>query len=103
MKAALPIVGTRYLGADTVRLVRSLNVGHPLTLVRDPKNPHDLNAIEVWADDHMIGFIPRSENSDLAKAIDNDGFFCKRSGNKAFSGRLAIGPGGYLVEIEYDG
>ena len=47
-----------------------LSVGKKLRLVRETGNPHDCNAISIWYGDSMLGYIPRSENEDMAKFFD---------------------------------
>lgn len=44
--------------------------GDRLTLVREPSNPHDANAIRIEWQGHMLGYVPRRENADLARQID---------------------------------
>lgn len=94
-----PIVGMRHHGVAAF-LVTLLPMECPLRLVREPENPYDANAIQVWVDnssDHltdedvlevldyeeqndrgepelgesvMLGFIPMRMNSELADALD---------------------------------
>ena len=42
--------------------------GNPLTLVREPDNPHDANAISVWNADRtaQAGYVPANVASELA-------------------------------------
>jgi hypothetical protein len=47
-----------------------LRVGDALRLVREPANPHDANAIRVEWKDRMLGYVPRRENSHLARQMD---------------------------------
>ena len=44
--------------------------GHPVELVRNPENEYDENAIEVWAGDWHIGFIPRDQAELWAEWMD---------------------------------
>ena len=44
--------------------------GDRLTLVREPSNPHDANAIRIEWQGHMLGYVPRRENADLARQMD---------------------------------
>jgi HIRAN domain-containing protein len=41
-----------------------------LTLVREPANPHDVNAIRIEWRGHMLGYVPRRDNTDLARQLD---------------------------------
>jgi hypothetical protein len=44
--------------------------GAPLALRRDPANEHDPNAIQVWAGDVQIGWVPREIAAELAPRLD---------------------------------
>ena len=45
--------------------------GRPLTLRRDPENPHDANAIAVdAADGQQVGWVPREVAEELAPELD---------------------------------
>lgn len=48
-----------------------MKTGDHLTLVREPANPHDANAIRLEWKEHMLGYVPRKENADLARQIDH--------------------------------
>lgn len=48
-----------------------LHVGQPLTLVREADNPHDAQAIRVEWQGHKLGYVPRADNIDLARLMDN--------------------------------
>lgn len=41
-----------------------------LTLRREPDNPHDANAIEVFWGETKLGYVPRAENTILARMMD---------------------------------
>ena len=44
--------------------------GQQVSLVREPRNPHDENAIKVTAEGLHIGYIGRDEAEGLAPAMD---------------------------------
>jgi hypothetical protein len=44
--------------------------GDRLTLVREPANPHDANAIRIEWQGRMLGYVPRRDNADLARQLD---------------------------------
>ena len=46
--------------------------GNPLTLVREPDNPHDANAISVWNADRtaQAGYVPANVAAELAGFVD---------------------------------
>ncbi len=48
-----------------------MKTGDLLTLVREPANPHDANAIRLEWKEHMLGYVPRKENADLARQMDH--------------------------------
>ena len=45
--------------------------GDRLTLTREPANPHDANAISLAWQGHMLGYVPRKDNADLARQMDH--------------------------------
>ena len=47
-----------------------LKVGDALVLVREPDNPHDTNAVRVHWNGHMLGYVPRAENTAVARQLD---------------------------------
>lgn len=57
--------------------VKGLAQDTEVMLVREPKNPWDSNAIQVWTmrDGAMafVGYIPKAQNATLARRIDQDG------------------------------
>lgn len=48
----------------------SLAIGDALTLQREPDNPHDANAVRVLWRDRMLGYLPRQDNTDVARLLD---------------------------------
>ena len=56
---------------DAAKAVPRLAAGDPLTLRREPSNPHDARAIEVLAaDGAKLGYVARVENEALAALMD---------------------------------
>ncbi len=51
-----------------------------LYLVREPQNPFDANAVQVWYDDNgkktRLGFVQRDQAPDIAECMDNGGSAC---------------------------
>ncbi len=45
--------------------------GDRLSLIRDPANPYDSNAIRLEWQGHMLGYVPKRENGDLARQMDH--------------------------------
>lgn len=62
------LAGFRYY--EGRNLWDDINVGDVLTLVREPHNPHDANAVRVEWRGHPLGYVPRRENGHLARQMD---------------------------------
>jgi|SRR5262245_31845483 len=60
--------GLRYHEAKAVW--DQMKVGDTLTLVREPANSYDSNAVRVDWNGHQLGYIPRTENEAIARQID---------------------------------
>lgn len=65
------IVGMNF--QKTEQLVAALGVGTPVTLVREPTNQFDPNAVAVWVDGQKVGYVPKKQNAALAQFIDQTG------------------------------
>lgn len=65
------IVGMEHQG--TIGIVAALEPGVAVTLVREPENKFDKNAIAVWVDGQRVGYIPKAQNVALAAHIDATG------------------------------
>ena len=63
-----PLAGFVYYDAPAVW--ERMKAGDRLTLVREPANVHDANAIRLEWQGHMLGYVPRRENADLARQMD---------------------------------
>jgi hypothetical protein len=70
MKTLVSLVGTKWLSPEVVQLAASLPAGEPLTLVRDPRNAVDTNAIMVFARSRHIGYVKATEAQYLAQRMD---------------------------------
>jgi hypothetical protein len=66
-----PLAGFQYHQAG--ELWSELRVGNGLTLVREPDNPHDANAVRVEWRGRMLGYLPRAENRSVAAEMDRGG------------------------------
>ncbi len=73
MKQIFSIVGTHFCGSNAEEIVKALKPGDALTLVRDPTNKFDKNAIAVYVGADKVGYIPRGKNVALAATIDMTG------------------------------
>jgi hypothetical protein len=63
-----PLAGFVYY--DGRGLWDNLGKGDRLTLVREPANTHDTNAIRIEWQGRMLGYVPRRDNADLARQLD---------------------------------
>jgi len=94
MKACYALVGMQYrdqaTGRDISGLVKRLPDQEPVTLIREPTNQYDRNAIQVWAKGEHIGYLAKAQIKQLAIAMDNSrltdrawvGKFCARNGER---------------------
>jgi len=65
------IAGFQYHEGMSGRVMRSLRKGDVLALKREPDNPHDANAVAVYArSGRKPGYIPRTDNSTAALIAD---------------------------------
>ena len=66
-----PLAGFQYYQGK--ELWDEIKVGDALTLVREPANPHDANAVRVEWRGHKLGYVPRRENRAVAQHMDRGG------------------------------
>jgi hypothetical protein len=64
------VTGLKYVSL-TPDAITELKTAIALTLVRDKKNQHDSNAIQVWLGQTRVGFISRRDAAVLAPSIDS--------------------------------
>lgn len=55
---------------DAKQVWEELKVGDGLQLVREPNNPYDGNAVRVVWNGRVLGYLPRTENGDIARQLD---------------------------------
>ncbi len=63
-----PLAGFKHYEGKA--LWAKMKEGDALSLIREPDNIYDDNAIRVEWQGHMLGYVPRSENRVLAKQLD---------------------------------
>ncbi|HEV7394772.1 MAG TPA: HIRAN domain-containing protein [Burkholderiales bacterium] len=64
-----PLAGFVYYdGKDVWDQIR---IGDRVSLVREARNPHDPSAVRLEWNGHILGYVPRKENSDLARQMDH--------------------------------
>lgn len=64
-----PVAGFQFHRGESIW--STLSVGQRLTLVRESSNPHDSDAIAVYFRNDKLGYVPRSENSAVARMLDS--------------------------------
>ena len=63
-----PLAGSQYYAVSA--MWNEMQVGDTLTLIREPENRHDRNAIRVEWRGHKLGYVPRAQNAAVAAAMD---------------------------------
>jgi hypothetical protein len=66
-----PLAGAQF--HDAREIWHDMQPGDPLTLVREPDNPHDANAVRVEWHGRKLGYLPRAENRAVAAEMDAGG------------------------------
>lgn len=69
-KVLYGLVGMQFRPPEVKAYFAKLPNGSPLTLIREPNNPHDPNAVQVWSGDVHIGYVKGSQVKPLALAMD---------------------------------
>ncbi len=64
-----PLAGSQYYAV--AELWSQIRLGDRLTLVREPDNRHDRNAVRVEWRGRQLGYVPRAENRAVASALDD--------------------------------
>ena len=73
MKSIYSIVATNYCGPKAAEVLKALKPGDAVTLVREPENKFDKNAVAVYVGAEKVGYIPKGKNVALAALIDQTG------------------------------
>ena len=63
-----PLAGFQYY--EGRELWHEMKPGDTLTLVREPGNPHDANAVRLEWKGCKLGYVPRRDNGALARQMD---------------------------------
>ena len=66
-----PLAGFRYY--DAKQVWDDMQTGDALTLVREPNNAYDANAVRVEWRTHKLGYVPRTDNRAVAYHMDHGG------------------------------
>lgn len=65
------ITGTKYVDPSAWEILKTLSRGDILSLVAEPDNPYDSNAIAVYYEDVKLGHVPREVNQEMRSYTDN--------------------------------
>lgn len=78
----IPVVGVSFVPGypgNILELSKTVNLASServfVSLVRNPDNPYDSNAIEVRLDNKMLGHIPKEIAARIAPTMDNGAFY----------------------------
>jgi len=63
-----PIAGFQYYEGE--RLWKKLSIGDMVQLNREPDNPYDKKAVEIYWKDRKLGYLPRVENTAVTQMMD---------------------------------
>ena len=63
-----PLAGSQYYALSSVW--DEIRPGDRPSLIREPENRHDANAVRVEWNGRRLGYVPRAENRALAAAMD---------------------------------
>jgi hypothetical protein len=67
----VPVAGLQFYEGMKPEVARSLGTGDPLILKREPENPHDEKAVEVYTlSGRKLGYLPRRDNGVIASLLD---------------------------------
>lgn len=66
---SIKVTGISYRGEDAYRALKYATDDSIITLVAEPTNPHDENAVKVMLDDVHIGYVPRDYSYSVAKNL----------------------------------
>lgn len=57
-------------GTSRQQIINRCRVGEPISLLREPENPHDRNAVAVVTRSGQIGYIAREDAADVARRLE---------------------------------
>jgi len=57
---------TYYDGLD---VIGQLKLGTPVTLVSEPENPYDPNAVAIYYEGTKLGYVPKYKNGDVSNLL----------------------------------
>lgn len=93
------VAGLAYYQAMTA--LSDLAPGQSLILRREPTNPHDELAIEVFRGDLKLGYVPRFRNPVLARLMDADKPLVAEVASVVHLGEAPTRPRAYGPEVRF--
>lgn len=54
---------------DGLEVIEELTLGKSVSLVAEPDNPHDPNAVAVFFQGHKLGYVPSGKNERLSQLL----------------------------------
>ncbi|GHT79194.1 restriction endonuclease [Bacteroidia bacterium] len=54
---------------DGIDVIEKLKIGTELRLKAEPTNPHDADAVAIYLEDAMLGYIPSEKNEQISQFL----------------------------------
>lgn len=106
MKGKFSIVGQQYAGKDA--FLPGIAPDTPVTLIREPDNAVDKNAVMVWINGERVGYLSHKDAAKMAPYIDAVGIDygtdmlaqdSKHAGAKSIAGKFARSPNSSYPQV----
>lgn len=65
------IVGQKWKNLDPK--LPGIEAGVRALLIREPQNPYDQYAVQVWIDGQHVGYIPGGKSREVSERVDREG------------------------------
>jgi len=65
------ITGTKYVEPEAWEIIKTLERGDELTLIAEPENEYDENAIAIYYEDVKLGYVPKAVNAEMRLYSDD--------------------------------
>ena len=87
------IAGAKFRPNDAKATLLAAQEGDKVSLIPEPTNPYDPNAIQVHIDGQFVGFVPKVQTEDVQPLID-----------AGYSATVKLQNGYFTeIEVEYSG
>ena len=94
MKAIYQLVGNRFRGQAEQTAFKALRKGDGITLVREPTNEHDSNAVKAMIGELHVAYVKADDARVLSNIMDTD-HHTQVNGDAQFLGALTC------VEVQH--